>query len=428
MALFSLSCSSCAAENAPDREHCHQCGHLLEGSSPVVSTPQPLKPPPKRSRRAILWSGLLSAVGAVLLSTGGYLTYRKLTDPHLLTYADKDEVLDVAWSFDGTRVASVSGDGNTVQIWRATTGEKLVTCSPKRPVSGGPLYLPTYWFDAGGKRIAWSEDDKHVLALVGPSKGPTVQVWNAEDGQVMHSFPVTPSLALGENQGGDIPLVNAWALHARYLAVARLLLETKAPYGQKSFVDIWDITSGSRVLSIDTTRPETSRNYQVSTMVWAPAGEKLAVGYTSGGNWYVEIWDRLTGTRTPVLAGGAMRGTVAWSPQGTMLAVATPQGTVICEAQTGRQVTAYALIKTQYSLAWSPDGKRIAMTSYSGGHYWVPTDGTLTVFDASDGSLLAQYDQGQWDIPILGMGRMAWSPNGQFLVVVNGGINLWKIA
>lgn len=255
-----------------------------------------------------------------------------------------------------------------------------------------------------------------------------VQVWNAEDGQLVQSFPVTPSLALGKNQGGGIPLVNAWALHARYLAVARLFLETKAPYGRKSFVDIWDITAGNRVLTIDTTRPETSRSYQVSTMIWAPAGEKLAMGYLSEGKWFVEIWDRLTGRRTPVLAGAAMRGTVAWSPPGTLLAVATPQGMVIYEAQTGHQVTAYSLIKTQYALAWSPDEKRIAMTSYSGGHYWVPTDGTLTVFDASRGSLLTQYDQGQWDIAILGMGRMAWSPNGQFLVVVNGGINLWKIA
>ena len=426
MASFSLSCSHCGASSDPEMERCHHCGLPLSRSSSSENIPQPSISHPKRSRRAFLWGAAIGSLGAVLLATGGYLTYRRLTDPHILTYADNDSTLDAAWSSDSQRIVSVSGDGNTLHIWHATTGEKLVTCTPGQPVTSGPPYLPDSLFDAGGKRVAWSEDGKDVLALVGPWERPMVQVWNARNGQRVRSFPVTPSLALGEKQeDGGIPLVNAWALNARYLAVVRQLLETRNPFGTRSFLDVWNIATGSRMLTVETTPSQPPPSYQVSTMVWAPDGEKLALGYASNGVWLVEIWNGLTGQRTPVLAGRETHG-LAWSPQGTVLAVVTPQGTENIDAQTGHQVTAYPFIKTQFSLAWSPDEKRIAMTSYTEGH-WVPTSGTLAVFDASHGSLLRQYDQGQQGIGMLGMGRTAWSPNGQFLLVLNGDINIWKM-
>jgi WD40 repeat protein len=205
-----------------------------------------------------------------------------------------------------------------VQIWNATTGEKLVTCTLEPPLLG-ELPLTGVW-DVGGKRVIWSADGKHVLAFV-----------------------------------------------------------------------------GSR-------------------------GKKLALGYSTKEVFFNAIWDALAGKRISPFGGMADSASdMAWSPDGKSFE------TVNYDVKIGNKVTEYPVESYPFALAWSPDGKRVAVTSYTGGHYWVPTYGSLSVFNASSGERLAQYDQGRFDIRVKGMGQMDWSPNGKYLLVLNGQIDIWRM-
>src|SRR5712692_4434552 len=130
MSSLPITCPRCGFANDPGVKCCHHCSQLLSAKTSSTSVAPPSRLRPRLSRRTILWG---VAAGVVALTTGGYLTYRRLTDPHILTHAEQsmfDGILDASWSPDGTRVASAAeADNGVVQIWNATTGEKLVTCT-----------------------------------------------------------------------------------------------------------------------------------------------------------------------------------------------------------------------------------------------------------------------------------------------------------
>lgn len=410
MSSLHLSCPRCGSANEPSAEYCHLCQQLL---SQKISH----KRTPKLSRRTVLWG---VAAGTVALSTGGYLTYKRLTDPHILTFAtSRFATLDASWSPDGTRIASAPGvDDAAVQIWNATTGEQGLACKLEHSITGVlPTSLPTG--KSSNKQVVWSDDGSYILALVGSPDQQMVQVWNAANGQRMHNFLVQPPPL----RTGDQLLLSAWALNTRYLAVAREFITSR-----EYFVEVWDIATGSKIALLESNIQDAGispgRIYQILAVLWAPDGERLAVcyGLIGNGNLY-EIWDAAAGKRISTFISEDNNSDIAWSPDGRFLA----HGTVVIDVETGSKVTAYPAQWNTFSLAWSPDGKRIAIAYYIGGRYWVPTYGKFSVFDALSGQELATYDQGRFDIIVAGMGRMAWSPSGKYIMLLNGHIDIWRI-
>src|SRR5579864_7055203 len=87
------------------------------------------------------------------------------TGKRLFTYrGHSNEVLGVAWSPDGTRIASASRD-TTVQVWDASTGKRLLTYRGHTNAVYSVAWSPY------GTRIASGGDDG------------TVQVWDANSGK-----------------------------------------------------------------------------------------------------------------------------------------------------------------------------------------------------------------------------------------------------
>jgi WD40 repeat protein len=80
-----------------------------------------------------------------------------------------DEVLTVAWSPDGTRIASGEHD-STVQIWDTRTGKHLFTY---------PHHFNTVY------SVAWSPNGTRIVS---GSYDGTVQIWNAEGGKVVYTL------------------------------------------------------------------------------------------------------------------------------------------------------------------------------------------------------------------------------------------------
>ena len=75
-------------------------------------------------------------------------------------------VIAIAWSPDGTRIASASLD-KTVQVWDIETGQKISSFEGH----AGMVYA-----------VAWSPDGKRIASA---SKDNIVQVWDAEHSPVI---------------------------------------------------------------------------------------------------------------------------------------------------------------------------------------------------------------------------------------------------
>ena len=78
-------------------------------------------------------------------------------------------VLGVAWSPDGTRIASASAD-RTVQVWEAVSGHRLLT------YTGHKSFVLSVAWSPDGTRIASASDDQ------------TVQVWEAKSGHLLRTY------------------------------------------------------------------------------------------------------------------------------------------------------------------------------------------------------------------------------------------------
>jgi WD40 repeat protein len=343
----------------------------------------------------------------------------------------RDEAIrSVAWSPDGTRLASADDD-TTVMLWNPTTGQPV-----GRPLGGG-AHKPQG--DTTSGAVAWSPDGTRLAAA---GKDDTVVVRNVSTGQQVGK--ALPS--------GGIWSV-AWSPDGSRLATA----------GWDNTVRLWEVRTGRAV-----GKPLRGHTTWVTSVTWSPDGTRLAsadFGHT------VFIWDaRSTPARAKSL-GDQAGNQVAWSPDGSRLAsvgVALRLWDAATRDQLGeflRDYEATKLISRLLSVAWSPDGTRLAsgnsdgtirlwtLTSssavhrptarhpigaYSGGVSelaWSP-DGTRLASGGSDGTIRFWRPEGglQAGQPLrghaIGVGSVAWSPDGTRLASIGGdeAIRIWDTA
>ena len=461
------SCSRCGATNEPGGERCHRCGQPVSAQM-LMRPAEPQKRPQRgMSRRAALLG--LVGIATLPVSVGaGYLIYRELTDPHILTYSGQGTTTsDAAWSPDSTLVAS-SGwlDGGTVQIWNATTGKTLQICRTQHP---GPEMVPL--------DVIWSADGRNVLAFVGWDKTGVltaesrivemVQVWDATTGQQVRSIPVMePVTVNGLGTGTDQPLVRKWALNERYLAavnaqdqgrleiweiasgnkIATLSAESQHPASQareiawapdneklvlqwfaqdtttgqdSQTIEIWNIAKLSKIAILNTTRHDS-----LTSINWSPDSKMLVLGSEGGGQRTYEIWDVLAGKRVQTLQSPQFGIPLTiWSPNGKYLAL----GNEVYSVEAGNRITIYPIQGMVTSLAWSPDGTRMALVdSVQHGTGFSSTSSTLFLLDALSGRQRASYAGGGLFGNSGTSGKLVWSPNGKYVMVVGQHVDIWR--
>jgi WD40 repeat protein len=309
---------------------------------------------------------------------------------HRILVGHNASVSGVAWSLDGTRLATASSD-HTARIWDPTTGREIRVLSHSNNV-----YAAAWSPD--GTRLATTSDDH------------TARTWDPTTGTVLHTLT---------GHSKTIYTV-AWSPDSARLAAMSV-----------NNLHIWDPATGWEIRILNDTFAATS------AVAWSPDSTRITTVSRNDAH----IWDPATGTVLHTLTGHSNTVlAVAWSPDGSRLATASsdhavriwnptsevenqvhrpgdpPAAKKAQSPETGvwdhtariwGPATHEALNRLAYdanhaddvvAVRWSPDGHRLA-TAFE--------DDTISIWHAATGVLLRTLIGHTSEVTAI-----AWSPDG----------------
>ena len=353
------------------------------------------------------------------LATGGFdgtvRVWDAATGDSLLTITGHHDhaIYSLAFSPDGSHLATSSSD-NTVKLWNVATGGESFT------LAGHTGFVFGVAFSPDGARLAtasmdgtarvWDLAPRHELSVfkandvisgvaIHPdgtqvaSAGQDVLVWDLDTGQPLyelkghtgfvHSVKFSPDgkhLATASDDG----TARIWDIKTRRELLklpvgfsANIAIafspdgKRLAATGKDNTVSIWETVTGKEVLILD------GHTAPVTQLAFHPEGTHLT-SVSENGEDGVIIWDLTTGKELLVLKESGPVYALAFSSDGKHLAMGGPEGmAAIWEMTSGKPL--YSLAghsRSIYSAAFTPDGTRLATAS---------EDGTVKIWDTSNG-------------------------------------------
>ena len=241
----------------------------------------------------------------------------------------KNYVLSVAYSPDGTQLASGSSDG-TVRIWDALTGQETMD-----PLDSG---------DGAVRCVVFARNGQSIVSC---TEGGTVHIWDARTGRAVIS-PLR----------GHSRRIDSIALSPD----GRLIASGSADYS----VRLWGAKTGQAIAVLS------GHDFEVKSVVFSSDGNTLASGSTEGTIhlWHVHTYES-QGQLPRVVKGWLL--SIAFSPDGSLLAggFESPHAIHIWNVSTGKEIG--AVLEAECSVAdlvFAPDGSCLAWTSAHGIRFW----------------------------------------------------------
>jgi len=278
----------------------------------------------------------------------------------LALHGHEDRITAVAYSPDGTRLAT-AGDDNTVRIWDPVAARLLATLSGH---------------DRAVNAVAFAKDGNRLLSA---SRDKTVRIWDTTRGLLLQSLAVpsgVPEFAIWSIDGQLIVVgcddgsVFLWGLRAGNQPT-RLVGHTQAvlgaditrdgkwvvTYSRDHTARVWSAEQGRLVAELK------GHTDTITTAQFSPSGDLLATGSRDR---TVRLWSRtgselgnLSGPQSPVR-------TVAFAPTGRQLAASDASGAVhMWDSQTGRlTATLVGHVDIVDAIGFTPDGRHIISAGY----------------------------------------------------------------
>ena len=249
-------------------------------------------------------------------------------------------ITSAAYNPAGDRIASVGEDESVVKVWDARTGELL------HELTG---HTRVVW------AVAYSPDGRWIASVSGEYLRPgEVIVWEAGTFELRFSWP---------GRTGKFAKVT-------FSADSRQLATTSGEWDRDGVLTIWDLETGGDRAPIDLPHPM----QDVLGVAFSADGKRVASGSGTFDGFSIQkkpgeirIWDLSTKTVVGSFGNptGATVTSVAFGPTpGKQLAAGDTDGTVtIWEWETDKWTSLRGHTDSVWSVAFSPDGSRLASAS-----------------------------------------------------------------
>jgi WD40 repeat protein len=257
----------------------------------------------------------------------------------------KDRVVSARFSPDGKQIVTASWD-RTAVVWDAATGKKL------RELSGHECSLSAALFSPDGGRV--------LTVTSGRSETGDTPMWGAKEAKQPNS-PEARERDPGpvdrpSREGGSGQVRFAWSLT-----------------GENPVARVWDAATGKQVAALSKSAESGGFRLDVAKAptAWLPAWVGLVDSYTGKhlANWTPPAWTKVPlpaviADRFPLLRGHTGHPTAsAFSPDGKRVAVTFEEGVAcVWDAQKGGwpRLVQRGHAGAVRALAFSPDSKRLA--------------------------------------------------------------------
>ena len=284
-----------------------------------------------------------------------------------------DPVVYVAYTRDGKAVLTASL--NTIRLWDRATGKEIRRFAAKVGLildivpAGMGMGMDDFGsVGAAGSRVALSQDGKVVAAIVNNS---AIHLWDVETGKEIRQFKGPQS---GVNTVVFAP--NGKSLALRGSNRNTYLVETDT--GKEIFqIKAKPAQGPMQFVLINGPIPTEDG------LAFSPDGKTLATAETEVAmqktNRYVRLTDTQTGNEIRQIAANDGVASIAFSPDGTILAFGSSRNVHLRAADTGKEIRRLDNKQSVATLAFSHDGKTLAVRGF---------DKVVRLFETSTGKSL----------------------------------------